>query len=413
MLVRDMKGSGRGSDEVSASKKNADEISTRVADEVDRLLRMSRERNASDLHIEPVGDGYVLRLRLDGVLQDIETLPEDLGKSVIARLKLLADLLTYRSDVPQEGRLRRVDSGDTGDLRVSTFPTIHGERLVIRFFDSARAAFCLEELNFPASVLEGLVRAVSGTSGVVLLTGPAGAGKTTALYAAVNTILRPDSYRPHIVTVEDPVESMLEGVTQTQINPAAGLTFASALRSLLRQDPEVVMVGEIRDRETAEIVAQAGLTGHLVLSTLHGGNIPTVLARLLDMGLEPYVITSAFKAVLAMRLVRVLCSACRGEGERVSVRLSKRTVELTSMTAVGCEECSQTGYAGRRPLVEFVEVSTGLREMILASSDADAIASRLEAEGMRTLVERGCDLVSEGITSIDEIERVCGQLERV
>jgi len=397
---------------MSDRRDRADTGRHRVIDEVDRLLRLAYARRASDLHIEPTGDDCIVRLRLDGVLQDVETLAKDLGRPVIARLKLLADLLTYRSDIPQEGRLRDEDAGGLGDLRVSTFPTIHGERLVVRFFDRERAAFSLDSLGLPPAVEAGLLRALSATSGVVLLTGPAGSGKTTTLYAAVNTILRRGSHRPHVVTVEDPVETVLEGVTQTQINPAAGLTFAVALRSLLRQDPEVVMVGEIRDGETAHIVTQAGLTGHLVLSTLHGGDVATVIARLLEMGVEPYVVTSALKAVLAMRLVRVLCPACRREAPPVTVRVSSRDVTLKNLEPVGCDDCARTGFAGRRPVVAFAEISTDLRKLILAAADAETLSRQLERDGVRTLLERGIDLVEQGVTSLAEIERVCGPVER-
>ncbi|HUV39116.1 MAG TPA: GspE/PulE family protein [Planctomycetota bacterium] len=394
---------------MSGSGRRREAGASRVASEAERLLTTARARAASDLHLEPTGDAFTVRLRLDGVLHDVETLPPDLGRSVVARLKLLADLLTYRSDVPQEGRVREEDAHGPGDLRVSTYPTIHGERLVVRFFDRALGTFELENLGFPPAALVELRRAVSATSGVVLLTGPAGSGKTTTLYATLNSLLRRTARRLHIITVEDPVESVLPGVTQTQVNPAVGLTFARALRSLLRQDPEVVMVGEIRDRETAEIVTQAGLTGHLVLSTLHGGDVATVIARLLDMGVEPYVVTSALRAVLAMRLVRTLCEQCRREGPAVG--LATRERPLRTFEPQGCGACGDTGYAGRRPIVEFAEITGPLRRLILASADAETLTRQLEAEGMITLVERGLELVEGGVTSLEEMRRVCGGMD--
>jgi len=382
-----------------------------VIAEVDRLLRLARTRDASDLHLEPTAEGLTVRMRLDGVLQDVETLPKDLARPIVSRIKLLADLLTYRTDVPQEGRLREEDVDGLGDLRVSTFPTIHGERVVVRFFGTSRPNFDLESLNFPLAVLDGLRRAVSATSGVVLLTGPAGSGKTTTLYALLSGILARSSHRIHIITVEDPVESVLPGVTQTQVNVPGGLTYAAALRSLLRQDPEVVMVGEIRDRETAEIVTQAGLTGHLVLSTLHGGDVASVIARLLEMGLEPYVVTSALKALLAMRLVRHLCGDCRRQGPRVPLRISGHVHETNTFESVGCAGCGSTGFRGRLPVVEFTTVSGELKKLILRSSDSDALQAQLHAEHVRTLLERGIELVETGRTTLDELQRVLGPIE--
>jgi type II secretory ATPase GspE/PulE/Tfp pilus assembly ATPase PilB-like protein len=252
----------------------------------------------------------------------------------------------------------------------------------------------------------------------VLLTGPAGSGKTTTLYALINGILRrsshaalPTTSRVHVITVEDPVESVLTGVTQTQVNLPGGLTYAAALRSLLRQDPEVVMVGEIRDRETAEIVTQAGLTGHLVLSTLHGGNVASVITRLLEMGLEPYVITSSLKAVLAMRLVRRLCVNCHREGPRVPLRISAHVHETTTFDAVGCAECGGTGFRGRLPVVEFTTVLGELKNLILRSEDSDALERQLHAEHVRTLLEHGVELIETGRTSLDELRRVLGPIE--
>jgi len=395
---------------MGGSKKDNRTGTHRVIAEVDRLVRLARTRGASDMHLEPTADGLTVRMRLDGVLQDVEVLSADLVRPVVARLKFLADLLTYRHDVPQEGRLRAEDADGMGDLRVSTFPTIHGERVVVRFFDQDRAAFELESLGFPTGALEGLRHAISGTSGVVLLTGPAGSGKTTTLYAAVRQLVGRGTHHVHVITIEDPVESILTGVTQTQVNPAAGLTYATALRSLLRQDPEVVMVGEIRDRETAEIVMQAGLTGHLVLSTLHGGNVATVIARLLEMGLEPYVVTSSLKAVLAMRLVRRLCERCRREGPEVSVRTSGREFRTGTFEPGSCDTCGGTGFSGRLPVVEFTELGGELKKCILASADSDTLAAQLESERMHTLLEAGIELVDAGKTPVSELNRVLGPL---
>ena len=364
-----------------------DAPSTRVAEETARLIKLARERGASDLHLEPDGEGLHVRMRLDGVLHEVECLPADLVLPVLARLKFLADLLTYRKDIPQEGRLREADLGIEGDVRLSTFPTIHGERAVIRFFDRSGAALELDALNLPPDALDGLRRALAATSGVVLLTGPAGSGKTTTLYAALNAVRRRAERHVHVITVEDPVETILPGVTQTQVNAAAGLTYSAALRSLVRQDPEVIMVGEIRDIETARIVAQAGLTGHLVLSTLHGGDVATVIARLIDMGIEPSTVTSALRAVFALRLVRQVCGECRAEG---------------------CRSCGGTGYRGRLPLVEFAHLSGAVRKLILHSADAEGLARQLAAEGMTTLRDRAGGMLDARRTTAEEVERVLG-----
>jgi len=374
---------------VDAERAKVEGAGKRVVEETDRLLREARARGASDLHLDPNADGLHVLFRLDGVLHESEVLPPGMTRPVVARLKFLADLMTYRSDIPQEGRLGGSDADGKGDLRVSTFPTIQGERAVVRFFDGRSAAFTLDGLGFPPDALGDLRQVLSATSGVVLLTGPAGSGKTTTLYACLSEISGRRAGRTQVITVEDPVESVLAGITQTQVNPGAGLTYAAALRSLLRQDPEVLMVGEIRDRETAEIVIQAGLTGHLVLSTLHGGDVATVIARLLDMGIETYSVTSAVRAVLAMRLARRLCVRCAGE-------------------TGGCETCSGTGYAGRLPIVEFSGVAGGLRKLILASADREALSRELAKGGMRTLRERARELVSAGRTSAAEVERVLG-----
>ncbi len=374
---------------MDADRSKPEGTGERVVVEVDRLLRNARARGASDLHLDPDGEGLHVFLRLDGVLHESERLGADLSRPVVARLKFLADLMTWRADIPQEGRLRSPDGDGRGDLRVSTFPTIHGERAVIRFLGGATEPFALDGLNFSADVLAEIRRTLSATSGVILLTGPAGSGKTTTLYSCLGELRRSRAGLSRIITVEDPVEAVIAGVTQTQVNPAAGLTYAVALRSLLRQDPEVLMVGEIRDRETAECVCQAGLTGHLVLSTLHGGDVATVIARLIDMGMEPYAVTSALRAVFAMRLVRKVCDRCRGAGS-------------------SCDACAGTGFHGRIPIVEFASISGGLRKVILSSPDSDALTRELASSGMKCLRDRGRDAVSTGLTLQSEIDRVLG-----
>ncbi len=346
----------------------------RATEAVDRLLRRARESGASDLHLDPDERGLLVRARRDGALEEVEVLPAALLSTVLGRLKSLSDLLVYRTDVPQEGRIPSDRSPTGAEVRVATFPTILGERAALRLDAPEAGTPDLEGLGLPPLLLAGLRRAVEQPSGAVFLTGPSGSGKTTTLYACIRHLAAAGRPRS-IVTVEDPVERRLPGVTQTQVNPAAGLDFARALRSLLRQDPEVILVGEIRDRETAAIALEAGLTGHLVVSTVHAGTAPGVFARLLEMGVEPFVLTTAVRGVLGQRLVR------RREG---------------------------AGYRGRRLLAEWLPMTSGLREAILARADAEGLAAAAAEGGYRSIREEAAALVAAGGTTAEEIERVLG-----
>ena len=341
---------------------------------VERMLRRARDLGASDLHLDPDERGLLVRARRDGALEELEVLPAALMATVLGRLKSLSDLLVYRTDGPQEGRIPADRSPTGAEVRVATFPTILGERAALRLDAPEAAAPDLAALGLPPALLSGLKRAVEQPSGAVFLTGPSGSGKTTTLYACIRHLAAAGRPRS-IVTVEDPVERRLPGVTQTQVNPAAGLDFARALRSLLRQDPEVILVGEIRDRETAAIALEAGLTGHLVVSTVHAGTAPGVFARLLEMGVEPFVLTTAVRGVLGQRLVR------RSAGE---------------------------GYRGRRLLAEWLPMSAGLRHAILARADAEGLAAAAAATGYRSIREEAAALVAAGGTTVEEVERVLG-----
>ncbi|MBI3269209.1 MAG: type II/IV secretion system protein [Planctomycetes bacterium] len=355
------------------------------------VLEEAVRRGASDVHWEPLKDEVEVRLRVDGVLTPAARLDGRLRENLVARLKVLADLLTYRCDLPQEGRIRSEGTEAGRDLRLSTFPTVFGEKAVVRIFDASRAALPLDELGLPAPVLALLGRAVLERSqGMVLLTGPSGSGKTTTLYACLRMLAARWKGMKSLVTLEDPVELHVPGVTQTLIRPAAGLSFAAALRSVLRQDPEVLLVGEIRDPETARIATEASLTGHLVLSTVHSGTAIGVFARLLEMGVEPYLVCSSVSAVAAQRLVRVLCPSC------------------APGRATGCAACFGSGFRGRRVLAEAVDVDDGLRAAILRKAPLRELAA---AAGRRTptLAEAAREAVAAGVTTVEEVRRVLGE----
>ena len=354
---------------------------------VERLLTKASELGASDLHLDPTQSGIEVKARRDGVLTTVEVLPAELGARLIGRLKALANLLAYRTDVPQEGRIPADVSGIDSEVRVATYPALLGERAAIRLEAPDAGTKGLASLGLPGEVLESLCSAIRQPNGVILVTGPSGSGKTTTLYSCLYDLTESGPQRS-IVTVEDPIERCIVGVTQTEVNVAAGLTFARALRSLLRQDPEVLLVGEIRDRETADIALEAGLTGHLVASTIHAGTGPQVFARLLEMRIEPFVLTTSVAGVLAQRLLRRTCQA--------------------EDCGPKCHDCRGSGYAGRCLVAEWVPMSRELRQVILKRGDGDALADAAVNAGATTLRAHAEALVDRGQTTAEEIDRVLG-----
>ena len=371
---------------------------------VDLILDASRQAMASDVHLQPTPEGLEMRWRVDGVLHATGMLPPAISANVVSRLKVLAELLTYRTDVPQEGRIRGA-SGE-GEVRVSTFPTLHGEKAVIRLFAGPGRFTTLTELGLPDEVREALARTLEETSGAILLTGPAGSGKTTTIYACLRDLVRSNQGRRSLSTLEDPIEVGVPGVTQSQVNPAAGFDLSTGLRSLLRQDPEVIVVGEIRDRATAEVAFQASLTGHLVLSTFHAGHAAGALGRLADMGIEPYLLRSGLLAVVSQRLVRTLCDCSREEPDPkafLGLAVSRARVP------VGCPSCGGTGYRGRMLLAELLDPERlGLGPLILAKADVRTLEAGALQAGMVGRWQRARWAIEAGQTSPAEVRRVLG-----
>lgn len=393
---------------------------------VEILLGAAQALDASDAHLAPTPDGIELLLRIDGVLQPLGMFPQGSTASVVARLKVLADLLTYRTDVPQEGRIRstaavssygvtepkdhvaaRDSCGDTSavEMRVSSFPTLYGEKAVVRMFAGSRLML-LNDLGLPDEIADRLRGLLGETSGAILVTGPAGAGKTTTVYASLRELVVATAGGRSIATLEDPIESAISGVAQSQVNVAAGFDLATGLRSLMRQDPEVIMVGEIRDRVTAEVAFQAALTGQLVLSTFHAPSAAGAISRLSDMGIEPYLLRSGVLAIISQRLVRRLCDCRRPIADEAAML---GLPAARAWRAVGCDACGGTGYRGRAVLAEmFTADSSELAAAILSKSDSATLERLAVARGMTSRWQRAVAAVEVGITSPQEIRRVLG-----
>jgi len=386
-----------------------------VADEapiirlVNSILFQSVKQRASDIHIEPYERELVVRYRIDGVLYDLVRPPKKFQSSIISRIKIMAGLNIAEKRLPQDGRIGIKIAGKEVDIRVSVIPTAHGERIVLRLLDRSQVLLKLDEIGLSGDKLAMMRRLIRMSHGIILETGPTGSGKTTTLYAALSEINTTDK---NIITVEDPIEYQLKGVGQIQVNPKIDLTFARGLRSILRQDPDIIMVGEIRDLETAEIAIQASLTGHLVLSTLHTNDAPTAITRLVDMGIEPFLVSSSLIAVIAQRLVRVLCPACKRpyeprDEELAEIHLSRSALpEGVIYRAVGCPKCANTGFYGRTGIYELLVMDEHIQNLITRGADADAIRRAAIEKGMLTLREDGALKVAQGLTTVQEVARV-------
>ena len=383
---------------------------------VHQLVVRAVEAQASDIHIEPREDCVRVRLRIDGVLQTVETLPLSVRAALSSRVKIMAQLNIAERRLPQDGRIKITVRGREIDLRVSTMPTMCGESVVLRILDRSTVSLEFARLGFGGRELEAFRRLLQEPNGIILVTGPTGSGKTTTLYTALGVLN--DSERK-LFTVEDPIEYQLAGVNQIHVNPKIGLTFASALRSILRQDPDIIMIGEIRDLETAEIAIRASLTGHLVLSTVHTNSAAATITRLLDMGVEDYLLASSLKGVLAQRLVRRVCPACAVPA-KLSPAYLERLVQLAGasggqggssrgpavMAAAGCKACRQTGYSGRTTVYELLQVTNRVRDGIVSGGGERAIEEAAVAEGMVPMLQGGIAKVLAGETTIEEVLRV-------
>jgi type IV pilus assembly protein PilB len=376
---------------------------------VQRVIKEAVERGSSDIHFEPGDEEMRVRYRIDGVLQEAATVPASTVPAVVSRVKILADLDIAERRVPQDGRISTQVEGKPIDLRVATLPCAYGENVVMRILDQSKVMIDLDELGMLPQALERFTKAFSQAHGAVLVTGPTGSGKSTSLYGALNQL---NTIEKNIITIEDPVEYQLDGITQVQTNPKAGLTFASGLRSMMRADPDIIMVGEIRDRETAQIAIEAALTGHLVLSTLHTNDAPGAVTRLIEMGIEPFLVGSAVDCVVAQRLARLLCVECKRrttiKSEVMRANGFNVGLDLEAYEPVGCARCGGSGYKGRIGLYEVMWVSDTIRALAVAREPSETIAHAAVHEGMMRLREDGLEKVRRGLTSIAEIARVAG-----
>ncbi len=368
---------------------------------VNAMIAQAVEKRASDIHIEPFEKEFRVRYRVDGVLYSQDPPPRELKAAIISRVKLMAKLNIAERRLPQDGRIKIKTLGREVDLRVSTLPTLYGESVVMRLLDrSAGDFYDLRRLGFDDGMLGRVEHYTSLPHGILLVTGPTGSGKSTTLYSALKRINQADK---KIITIEDPVEYQLDGVNQIHVNPQIGLTFASGLRHIVRQDPDVIMVGEIRDRETADIAIRSALTGHFVYSTLHTNDAPSAITRLTDMGVENYLLNSSLVAVLAQRLVRLICPGCKVPA---GVRTAPDGRAVSSYQGAGCEDCFGTGYAGRIGIFELMEMNDELRKLVMRNADASEITETARRNGMRTLREDGWLKVGTGLTTADEVLRV-------
>jgi type II secretory ATPase GspE/PulE/Tfp pilus assembly ATPase PilB-like protein len=377
---------------------------------VNCLVQDAIQLGASDLHIEPWEKSIAVRARVHGVLAEVVRLPLDFMEKISSRFKVMANLVTYQADMPQDGTAVGGPELDGVQLRISIFPTTRGEKIVVRLFDPRDRRFELDTLGFEDSTTHGLQKLLNRTSGLLLFTGPTGSGKTSTMYSALCWVIKRDGSAVSISTVEDPVEFNLPMVSQTQIRPANEFTYAVALRSILRQDPEVIMVGEIRDAETAAIAVQAGLTGHLVLSTIHSGVSAGAFTRLINMEIEPFMLSSSILGVMGLRLVRQNCPHCsqpeKPEASQLKIVPETLLAQAQFRRGAGCEQCMNTGYKGRLPVSELLAVTEPFREAVLKKLPTRALEEIAVQQGMRTLWENGLQRAISGQTTLDEIIRV-------
>ena len=400
-----------------AEKNKSGESDPPIIRIVDTLIVYAYQNRASDIHLEPRDKDMLVRFRIDGVLHDIVKLPPELHPQIISRIKILAKLRTDEHQTPQDGKMEMLAEGDRLDVRVSIIPTTDGEKVVLRLLSERSRQFSLSNLGLLADDLEKLTEAYQKPYGMVLVTGPTGCGKTTTLYAVLKLLNRRSV---NVVTIEDPVEYDMEGANQIQVNTDANLTFATGLRSILRQDPNIILVGEIRDDETASIAINLAMTGHMVLSTLHTNNAATSIPRLIDMHIEPFLIASTVNVIVAQRLVRKIHSACRVSEEVDAGEILKHVnraffekvfgvteegKKIRLYRGKGCEACHDTGYEGRAGIFELLTLNDEIREAIVARKDADTIEELAVAAGMRTMLEEGLIKIQQGVTTLDEILR--------
>jgi general secretion pathway protein E len=380
---------------------------------VNAIMQRAIEMKASDIHIEPFEQSLKVRLRVDGVLQDIEAPPVKSTAAVISRIKIMAKLNIAERRLPQDGRIKVQMLGKELDLRVSTIPTMYGESVVTRLLDKENTVLDFEALGFAGRQLQQFLDVLAQPHGIILITGPTGSGKSTTMYAALKQL---NTTARKIITVEDPVEYQMDGINQIQAKPQIGLTFAVALRSIVRQDPDVIMIGEMRDLETARIAVQSALTGHLVLSTLHTNDAAGGVTRLLDMGLEEYLLTSTVNGILAQRLVRQLCKSCKQPFspqqeviDEMRLRRFQPDGDITLFKPIGCNACGGLGYRGRLAIIEFLPMTDPIRKLIMAHAAAGAIETVAREEGMTTLYENGLQKVLQGVTTLEEVMRVTSE----
>jgi type IV pilus assembly protein PilB len=392
-------------DEIDTEQEMLEVATAPIVKLINSIIEQAMRSKASDIHIEPSANDIRVRFRVDGDLNEIMVLPRSNLSAIVTRIKIIGKMDIAEKRIPQDGRVEMKFNDNEIDLRISSLPTVYGEKVVIRILDKSNFNFTKEGLGFSEGDLEKLNRMIAQPYGMMLVTGPTGSGKSTTLYTVLRELNVPSK---NVITVEDPVEYKLKGINQVQVNPKAGLTFASGLRSILRQDPDTIMIGEIRDAETAEIAVRAAITGHLVLSTLHTNDSPSTVARLIDMGLEPYLVSSAIIGIISQRLVKVLCPKCKekyeaSDSEKRMMGIDEEN-EVTLYKPVGCNACNK-GYRGRAAVHEVMLVNESIRKLINREANTDDIRKQALDDGMRTLLQSATDLALKGKTSFEEIMR--------